>query len=114
MTLIPESLRSQLLANGERQSAGDSRDPLPVVKLFTPDANAIWLLTELDPADPDLAFGLCDLGLGCPELGYVRLSELETARGPLGLKIERDHHFTADHTLTAYAADAQVRRRIRA
>lgn len=114
MSLIPESLRSQLLANGERQSAGDSRHPLPVVKLFTPDANATWLLTELDPADPDLAFGLCDLGLGCPELGYVRLSELETARGPLGLKIERDHHFTADRTLSDYAADAQVRRRIRA
>ena len=52
--------------------------PLPVVKLFTPDASATWLLTELDPADPDLAFGLCDLGLGCPELGYVRLSELES------------------------------------
>jgi hypothetical protein len=114
MSLIPESLRSQLLANGERQSAGESRDPLPVVKLFTPDARATWLLTELDPADPDLAFGLCDLGLGCPELGYVRLSELETARGPFGLKIERDHHFTADHTLSDYAADARVHCRIRA
>jgi len=113
MLLIPESLRSQLLTNGERQSAGESRDPLPVVKLFTPDANATWLLTELDPADPDLAFGLCDLGLGRPELGYVRLSELETVRGPLGLKIERDHHFIADCTLSDYAADAQVRRRIR-
>ena len=114
MTLIPESLRSQLLANGERQAAGDSRDPLPVVKLFTPDAGATWLLTELDPTDPDLAFGLCDLGLGCPELGYVRLSELQTVRGPLGLKIERDYHFSADRTLSDYAADAQVRRRIRA
>lgn len=114
MSLIPESLRSQLLANGERQSTGDSRDPLPVVKLFTPDAGATWLLTELDPADPDLAFGLCDLGLGCPELGYVRLSELEAVHGPMGLKIERDHHFAADRTLSDYAADARVNRRIRA
>lgn len=114
MSLIPESLRSQLLANGERSAAGDSQDPLPVVKLFTPDANATWLLTELDPGDPDLAFGLCDLGLGCPELGYVRLSELETVRGPLGLKIERDYHFTAGHTVSDYAADARVHCRIRA
>lgn len=82
MTLIPEFLRSQLLANGERQSAGDSRDRRPVVKLFTPDASATWLLTELDPADPDLTFGLCDLGLGCPELGHVRLSELEAVHDP--------------------------------
>jgi len=114
MSLIPQSLRSQLLANGERTATGDNRDPLPVVKLFTPDASATWLLTELDPADPDRAFGLCDLGLGCPELGYVRLSELESVRGPLGLKIERDYHFTADRTLSDYAADAQVQRRIRA
>ena len=42
------------------------------MKLFTPDANATWLLTELDPVEPDRAFGLCDLGLGYPELG-VRL-----------------------------------------
>lgn len=114
MSLIPESLRAELLANGERQAAGKNHDPLPVVKLFTPDASATWLLTELDPADPDLAFGLCDLGLGCPELGSVRISELESVRGPLGLPIERDRYFTADRTLAAYAADAQVRRWIRA
>jgi len=51
----------------------------PVVKLFTADGNATWLLTELNP-DRDLAFGLCDLGLGEPELGYVSLHELAAAR----------------------------------
>ncbi|WP_439331030.1 DUF2958 domain-containing protein [Mesorhizobium carmichaelinearum] len=34
-----------------------------MVKLFTRDAGATWLLTEIDPDDPDHAFGLCDLGL---------------------------------------------------
>jgi hypothetical protein len=33
------------------------------------------LLTEIDPDDEDLAFGLCDLGLGSPELGWVRLDD---------------------------------------
>lgn len=33
----------------------------PVVKIFTPDGNATWLLTELNPNDEYLAFGLCDL-----------------------------------------------------
>ena len=54
----------------------------PVVKLFTPDGNATWLLTELDPNGAYLAFGLCDLGLGEPELGYVSLPELAAARRP--------------------------------
>ena len=62
----------------------------PIVKLFTPDGNATWLLTKLDPNDEYLAFGLCDLGQGEPELGYVSPPELAVARGPLGLSLERD------------------------
>jgi hypothetical protein len=64
-----------------------------------------------DP-DHELAFGLCDLGLGCPELGYVSLTELRTVRGKLGLPIERDEHFGADKTLSAYADEARQRGRI--
>ncbi len=122
MNLITDGERLQLLANGrvQRQAiryyAGDClpADLYPVVKLFTPDAGATWLLTELDPDDPDLAFGLCDLGLGEPELGYVRLSELANARGPLRLHVERDLHFEADKPISAYAAEAREHRRIRA
>jgi hypothetical protein len=40
-----------------------------VVKLFTPDAGATWLLSEVDPDDVHRAFGLCDLGMDGPELG---------------------------------------------
>ena len=85
-----------------------------MVKLFTPDAGATWLLTELDPADPDRAFGLCDLGLGCPELGWVSLAELATIRGRFGLPLERDLHFVADRPLSAYDAAAQAAGRIAA
>lgn len=116
MTLITATERAQLIANGIAQrtatNSGTALDFYPVVKLFTPDANATWLLSELDPEDPDLAFGLCDLGLGEPELGYVRLSELVSVRGPLGLPIERDQYFTADKLISAYAARARSERRI--
>lgn len=79
MQLITDDICAQLLANGARSAARDDIDPHPVVKLFTPDASATWLISEADPSDPDLLFGLCDLGLGSPELGYVRLSEAGTA-----------------------------------
>lgn len=82
------------------------------MKLFTPDANATWLLTELDPDDPGIAFGLCDLGLGAPELGCVALTELASIRGRLGLPIERDRHFHPDKPLSAYAAEAERTGRI--
>ena len=112
MELLPHIVREQLAENGRinqaRIAAGeDTIDFEPVVKFFTPDAGATWLLTEIDPEDPDIAFGLCDLGLGFPEIGSVRLSELCAVRGRLGLPVERDLHFTADATLSTYAERAR-------
>ncbi len=114
MPLLTNAQRARLLANGRANAAltatgRRARDLRPVVKLFTPDAGATWLLTELDPADPDSAFGLCDLGLGCPELGRVSLTALAALRGRLGLPIERDRHFAPDKPLSAYVAAAHVR-----
>ncbi len=110
--LLVSDQREAMLANGRRSAAGADIDPHPVVALFTPDANATWLLTELDPAEPDLAFGLCDLGLGFPELGYVSISELRTFHGPLGLAVEADQGFVADRPLSNHAAVAQAAGRI--
>ena len=118
MELLTQDLREQLLATVRQQqplrgTAGEIDFP-PVVKLFAPDGAATWLLSELDPDAPDLAFGLCDLGLGFPELGSVSLAELAGFRGRLGLPVERDRHFVPTMTLSAYAEDALRRGHIRA
>lgn len=107
MKLITAEQHAQLLANGKR-SGLEGYDPHPVVKLFTPDANCTWLLCDLDPEDNDIAFGLCDLGLGFPELGTVRISELMTLRGKIGLPVERDRHWKARGPISAYV-DAAFR-----
>lgn len=112
MNLISDELRAQLLANGRQSLTDEGFDPPPVVKLFTPDAGATWLLTEIDPDDDDHAFGQCDLGLGFPELGYVSLAELTTVRGRLGLLVERDLHFTASKAISAYTREARLAGRI--
>ena len=106
-SLFTQIIRQKLLANGARSAAGEDIDPIPVVKLFTPDANATWLLTEIDPDNPDIAFGLCDLGLGCPELGSVSLREIERLRGPLGLPVERDQHYDETRRLSEVAKMAK-------
>jgi len=112
--LLTQDARKQMTDNGrQRLSRGlDKGDFVPVVKLFTPDANCVWLLTELDPDDPDLAYGLCDLGMGFPELGYVRMSEIEAVRGRLHLPVERDRRFKPDKTVKKYAEEARIRGRI--
>jgi hypothetical protein len=106
MTLITDDQREQLLSNGRAAIAGARGDPFPVVKLFTPDAHAVWLWTELDPTDGDTAYGLCEVGIGVPELTHVKLSDLETIRGPNRLRVTRDVHFKPTRRLGEYAARA--------
>lgn len=100
--------RVRLLVN----ALADERDHQPVLKLFMPDGAATWLISEADPDDPDRLFGLCDLGLGFPELGYVSLAEISAVRGRLGLPVERDLHFVSDKPLSTYAEEARKQGRI--
>ena len=106
--LITDQERAQLLANGRGRAAGFAIDPLPVVRLFTPDAHATWLLAALDPADGDTAWGLIDLGIGMPELGMVKLSDLAAIVGPRQQPILRDKYFRASRPLSEYVRFAQI------
>lgn len=116
MKLLTKAQYDTLLANGQRQAAVKGTDAecdfTPVVKLFYPAGAATWLLTELDPEDPDIAWGLCDLGLGCAEYGTVRLSELASFRGAFGLGIERDRHWKARAPISTYIASSYPAGRI--
>lgn len=63
------------------------------VHFFNPCGVGDWWITEGSREGDDfIMFGLCDLGF--PELGYVSLNELESVRGPFGLGIKRDLHWT--------------------
>ena len=100
--LITDDERAQLLAHGQARAVGQRIDPLPVVRLFTPDAHATWLLASLDPQDGDTAYGLIDLGIGMPELGTVPLSALASIVGPRKQSVMRDRYFQAVRPLSEY------------
>jgi len=116
MKLLTKAQHEQLLDNGRRQAAvkgtADEIDFAPVVKLFNPCGAATWLLTEIDPEDETIAWGLCDLGMGFPEYGTVSLTELAAYRGRFGLSVERDLHFTARGPISAYTNAAYEAGRI--
>ena len=105
--LITEDDRTRLLANGQARAAGEAIDPLPVVRLFTPDAHVTWLLVSLDPADGDTCYGRIDLGIGMPELGTVKLSDLTGIVGPLKRPVLRDLYFRPTRTLSEYTRLAE-------
>jgi hypothetical protein len=110
MKLITKAIDAKLIAN----HAIDDGSVKPPLKLFCPWGAATWLICDRDPDEPDILFGLCDLGMGSAELGSVSLSELTSIRGPLGLKIERDMHFTPTKTISEYADEARATGRISA
>lgn len=99
--LITHDQRAQMLANGQRSAEDEAHDPFPVVKLFV-NGRATWLLCDLDPDDDDIAFGLCDLGQGFPELGSVRLSEIASLSRH-GFAVRRDDRFVATMPISGYA-----------
>ena len=115
MMILTKPITKQLKANSLRNQTATNpitRSTKPVVKLFGGGA-CTWLLSELD--DDGIAFGLCDLGMGLPELGYVSMDELMSIRfPPFGLPIERDMHFTPKKTLVEYADEASEHGRINA
>lgn len=88
MMLLTKQNRKDLPPLYAQDGKGD--DAVAYVKFFTPDSNWTWFATEFD--QDDMFFGLVQ-GLET-ELGYFTLSELQSARGPLGLPIERDLHWT--------------------
>ncbi len=112
---IEEKLKSNYIKQEEENMLGEngfSRSVKPVVKFFNPTGAGTWLITDMD--EDGIMFGLCDLGVGCPELGNVALQELEEVQLPFGLGIERDIHWESDKSLTEYADDAMKKQFINA
>ena len=100
MQLMTKQIKEKLLLNGDVTNKGN--DHKPVVKFFG-GSSFTWLITEMDSVDDDTMYGLCDLGMGYPELGYVSLSELQSLKfPPFNLGVERDLHFKADKTIGEY------------
>jgi hypothetical protein len=82
------NLRNELAKLPDLYTHDGAKGDLPAVYVFTPDANATWVLWE---ADDEIAYGLCSLGPGFyPEVGPVSIDELEALRGKFGLPVEVD------------------------
>ena len=90
--LLTDELRRRLPRLYDQEN---NEDPMVYIKFFTPDSSWTWLVTEGQLDGDDFRFFGYVIGLA-EEWGYFVLSELETARGPWGLPIERDLLFQAE------------------
>jgi len=103
MKLITQQIEKKLSKN-----KGEGTDK-PYLKLFNPTGSGTWLITMIQG---DLMFGLCDLGMGYPELGYVSLNELKSLTLPFGMSIERDSSFEPEMSIEEYSDLAREEGRI--
>jgi len=90
MKLLTKTIEKKLRKNSANQYKTDNK---AVLKVFNPTGSQSWYLSELD--DNNVAFGICDLGFGTPEYGYVSLTELQEVKGAYGIGMERDMYFDA-------------------
>lgn len=99
MKLMTKGIEKKLPELGTHDCAGTEDIPV-VVKYFTPDSSWTWYVTEGNKEGDDWRFfGWVVDGMGkghYPEFGYFMLSDLESVRGCLGLRVERDLHFKAN------------------
>jgi hypothetical protein len=92
MQLLTAAIIKKLKKSPLGTHDGKNISPI-IVKFFTPDSSWTWFATEGEqlPDGDWQFFGLVDGHE--KELGYFNLSELQEARGHLGLHIERDMYF---------------------
>ena len=90
MQLLTDELRAQMPPLYAQEH---EEDAMVYAKFFTPWTNWTWYATEGSQAEDDyIFFGFVVGHVG--EWGYFSLAELESVRGPAGLTIERDLHFS--------------------
>lgn len=88
-TLVPAEVAHRLPPLYSQDGQGE--EAIAQVKFFTPWTNWTWYASEYDPEER-IFFGVV---VGHErELGNFSLDELEAIRGPGGLRIERDLHWT--------------------
>ena len=115
LTVLGAKHYATLRENSKHRRRKD-HDPQPVVHLYLTESRHQWLLTEID--DDDIAFGLCDLGMGFPELGCVDLHEVLAAAMSISnerccnLELRHNPAFRAVAPLSEYAEQARRAQRI--
>ena len=93
MKLLTKEAREGLIAAGKGPEPSTEKPRAVLAKFFDPTGSWTWYATEGEERGEDfIFFGYVDGFEG--EWGYWSLNELESVKGPLGLGIERDLHFS--------------------
>jgi hypothetical protein len=94
----------RLYFNGLPSETG--KDHFPVVKLFRPNSNDIWLFSELNPNNTLQFWGLSGQGLWSMSVGYTDYRELISRKKYPDNRVERDPYFSPRFPMSVYVSAA--------
>lgn len=104
MNLFTPTDIERLYFNGLPSETG--KDHFPVVKLFRPNSDDIWLLSELNPNNNLKFWGLSGHGLWSLFLGYMDYREFISRKDTPQNRVMRDPYFSPKYPLSVYASAA--------
>lgn len=107
MKLITKEIEKKLEKYPLYSQDGKGDNAVVIAKFFPPWGGMSFYATEGNKLpDGDIEFFGMVTNCGEAELGYFTLSQLESLRGPWGLKVERDLYFKG--TIADAKKDARV------
>lgn len=89
----------------EEQNEGQ----VPIVRLHLPDKNAYWLFSCIVSGQEKMAYGIFEMGIGFPEIGYFHLDDIADMKFEKNVAIENDLEFKGEHSLLKYAEIAHLK-----
>ena len=103
MTLFTTADIQQLYFNGLPSEV--EKDHFPVVRLYRPYSDEVWLFSKLDPNNMKVFFGLIQDRYKVT-MGHTNYRDLITRKGSYADPIVRDADFTGKYPLSVYRSAA--------
>lgn len=100
MILLTEELKKRFARVGRQESK--LWDALVIARYFVPWGSWTWYATEYYPKDRIFFGYVCGM---FDEWGYFSLDEMQDLKGPMGLGMERDLHYTEKTLREALSED---------
>lgn len=100
--------------NGEASLARKGQH-MPALKIFNPHGPGLWLISELDPSEPDHLYALFETYNRKPCLGWISREHLEDCRVQYSnhyVPLQSDRTFEPKATIDIYARAARATGRI--
>ncbi len=110
MHLFSDDRYLQLLENGKL--GNQELDHYPVVKLFMPGTNNVWIISHMYNAERNIAWGLYYIYGSIPIQGFIDLNDLASIKHRSSYSVLSDENFEAKYPMSAYVTAAKICERI--